>query len=183
VQRQREHDAGHLGHRVGQPRGRMEMSRQVVPCLEPLVAALRPPRLAVERAEFPDSRGIVHHEKSRDLLVPSVGRPHRGFEHEADVGQWDGVGLEPADRPLGEHRLAERHREPAEIHASGHPCFDGFTALGSDGADAAEHRVDEGRARVVGGRRSRDNHAAAPARGVQLADASRDGGSVGALDW
>ena len=89
---------------------------QVFARRESLVVALRPPRLAVQRGEVAECGSIVDDEEARDLEVAAVGRLDRGFEDEPDVVDRDRIGSEPADGALREHRLTDRHREPAVVH-------------------------------------------------------------------
>ena len=97
----------------------MKQPREIFRLLESLVAALRPPRLVIERAELADGSAILHDEKPRHLLVSAVGCLRSGFEDEVDVTERNGVGLEPSDRALGEDGLAERHRQPAVVDGRG----------------------------------------------------------------
>ena len=90
---QREHDAGHVGHRVGKSGRRVIVGWEVFPALVPLVTTLRPPCLAVERAELPLGLAIGHHEKPRDLLVTAVRCLDRRLEHEVNVLERIGSGL------------------------------------------------------------------------------------------
>ena len=53
---------------------------------------------------------------SAALLVATVRGPDRRFEDQAQVCDRDRVGGEPANGPLGEHRFAERHGQPAHVH-------------------------------------------------------------------
>ena len=93
--------------RRGSPRG---WSRAL------LVAPFGPPRLAIERAELLDDRGVGQHQEARRLAVAAAGRLASLPRGSVEVVGRDRVGAQAADRPLGEDRLADRHGEARAVH-------------------------------------------------------------------
>ena len=69
------------------------------------------PRLAIQLPEPAESVPVPHHQKPRALGIARAGRLGRRIHQRLEVFIADGIGLEPADGPLGKHGLTKAHVE------------------------------------------------------------------------
>jgi hypothetical protein len=81
-----------------------------------LVAPLGPPGLAVQRPELPNDLRIVEHEEPPRLRVATIGRLDRRLDDQPQVLDRNRIRPELPNRSLTEHRLADRHVQPSDIH-------------------------------------------------------------------
>jgi len=66
----------------------------------------------VQLAELLDVFAVANDQIARRLRVAPVRRLGRRVEHDLQLRVRNRtVGVQPADRPLAEHRLADRHRQ------------------------------------------------------------------------
>ena len=107
----RDDDRRHTGHVVSEPCSatRHFVGRGDVVDRLPTgrVAALRPPRFAVQGADVLNHRSIGQQQEPGGLEVATARCLDRSFEDESQDLDRHGIGLQPADRTLAEERVAQ----------------------------------------------------------------------------
>src|SRR5262249_45152953 len=121
---ERQDDAGRVFDilsKLGRVAVRRAVLRQILECLPALVGPLRPPGLLVERPKLADLVLVRQDHDASGVWLAAVRRLRGGLDDQADVLHWDRGWLQAANRTVGEHCLANRHREAAMVVAHRSP--------------------------------------------------------------